>query len=140
MTPSRFSGILQPVLLFSYIKNGGFIETLLRQEVVEFIERKTQFDSIRDQVYAITPEGCKYICAARKMMESAKRDIIYIFWKKHRKLQYKIIADSEKTEKFLHVNNIVVDKSNVTVRIDAGEGYKNSHLMKTYIIPLEELK
>lgn len=112
----------------------------MRDEVIQFVENETEFDKFRDHVYAITPEGRRDICAARKMMESKQRDIIYLFWKKDGVLKNKVLADSKKTAHYLHINEVVVDKKNVTVVIDSGEGYKNSHLMKRCETSLDQLK
>lgn len=111
----------------------------MREEVIKFLENETAFDEFRDHVYAITPEGRNDICVARKMLESKQRDIIYLFWEKDGVLKNKVLMDSKKTGKFLHVNEIVVDKEKIVVRVDSGEGYKNAHLMQKSTVLLTEL-
>ena len=101
---------------------------------------KNDFDPIQDNIYAVIPEGRRDVAAVRASLESKRKDVIFLVWKtesghlKHQELK------SSSSGECLHIDQIVVQNDLAIISIDAGEGYKNRHLMEKQEIPLKELK
>lgn len=111
-----------------------------RTHLISHIEK---FDTTIDEAYAIIPEGIKNIAVGQVILFSQQKSLAFLVWKtENGKLHRRLLKESKKGESF-HVSQAIIEKKNIIIFIDAGEGYSKTHSMEKIIIPfsgVENLK
>ncbi len=96
-----------------------------------------RFNNELDEAFAIVPEGTKSIAIGQLILFSIRKTLIFLVTRSSDgKLQKKLLKESEKGKE-LHVAQAIVEKGNLVVYIDAGEGYAKLHSMEKITIPMK---